>query len=50
LGRNLTVHDKRALMGMPWASVNGLREAVPPAYAEFIGAQLLAHINMKAAA
>lgn len=31
----------RQLMGMPWASMNELSEAVPPAYTEFIGRQLL---------
>jgi DNA (cytosine-5)-methyltransferase 1 len=39
----------RAAMGMPWASWNGCREAVPPAYTEFIGAQLLAHVQQVAA-
>ncbi len=31
----------REIMGMPWASRDGLREAIPPAYTEFVGAQLL---------
>lgn len=31
-------------MGMPWADWNGVREAIPPAYTEFIGAQLLSHL------
>lgn len=31
----------REVMGMPWASRDGLREAIPPAYTEFIGRQLL---------
>lgn len=31
----------REVMEMPWASRDGLREAIPPAYTEFIGAQLL---------
>lgn len=35
----------KALMGMPWASMNELSEAVPPAMTEFIGRQLAAHIN-----
>lgn len=29
----------REVMGMPWASRDGLREAIPPAYAEHIGWQ-----------
>lgn len=39
----------REVMGMPWANRDGLREAIPPAYAEFIGRQLLAHIGEVAA-
>lgn len=35
------VDKAREVMGMPWASRDGLREAIPPAYTEFIGAQLL---------
>lgn len=31
----------REVMGMPWASRDGLREAIPPAYTQFIGEQLL---------
>lgn len=35
----------RQLMGMPWATMKGISEAVPPAYTRHIGAQLLAHIR-----
>jgi DNA (cytosine-5)-methyltransferase 1 len=31
----------RQVMGMPWASRDGLREAIPPAYTEHIGRQLI---------
>lgn len=31
----------REIMGMPWATRDGLREAIPPAYTEFIGRQLI---------
>jgi DNA (cytosine-5)-methyltransferase 1 len=37
----------RAAMGIDWMSRDGLREAIPPAYTEFIGQQLLAHIKEK---
>lgn len=42
-GSELRVADlatAREAMGMPWASWDGVREAIPPAYTEFIGAQL----------
>lgn len=38
------VAKAREVMGMPWASRDGLREAIPPAYTEFIGRQLIEHI------
>lgn len=42
------VEKGRAVMGMPWASRDGLREAIPPAYTEHIGRQLLAHLGVTA--
>jgi len=38
------------LMGMGWASQHGLSQAIPPAYTEHIGGQLLAHIQERRAA
>lgn len=35
------VDRARRIMDMPWASRRGLAEAIPPAYTEFIGAQLI---------
>jgi DNA (cytosine-5)-methyltransferase 1 len=35
----------RELMAMPWASRDGLREAIPPYYTEFIGRQLMEAIR-----
>lgn len=43
-GGNATLANKRRAMGMPWADNHGLNEAIPPAYTEFIGRQLLDHL------
>lgn len=43
------VDKAREVMGMPWASRDGLREAIPPVYTEHIGRQLLAHMQEVAA-
>jgi DNA (cytosine-5)-methyltransferase 1 len=32
-------------MGMPWANRDGLREAIPPAYSEYVGRQLIDHLT-----
>lgn len=42
--RAATLEAAREAMGMPWASWNGCREAVPPAYTEWIGRQLLSTV------
>ena len=34
----------REVMGMPWASRDGLREAIPPAYTRFLGEQVAAQL------
>lgn len=39
----------RVLMGMPWADAAGLSLAVPPAYTEWVGRQLLASLESVAA-
>lgn len=41
-------HRAREVMGMPWATRDGLREAIPPLYAEHVGRQLLAHLTVAA--
>lgn len=35
------VSRARSVMGMEWANRDGLREAIPPAYTEYLGAQLM---------
>lgn len=37
--------EAQAAMGMDWADWNGVREAVPPAYTEWIGTQLIAALR-----
>lgn len=39
------VDRARDVMGMPWANRDGLREAIPPAYTEFIGRQLMREVS-----
>lgn len=47
---NFSGVDKgREVMEMPWASRDGLREAIPPAYTRWIGAQLIEQIGRAAA-
>lgn len=43
-GGNCTVANARDAMGIDWMTKNELNEAIPPAYTEHIGGQLLAHI------
>jgi DNA (cytosine-5)-methyltransferase 1 len=38
----------REVMGMPWANRDGLREAIPPVYAEYVGTQLLKSLAVTA--
>ena len=39
----------RELMGMPWSDGKGCTEAIPPAYTEFIGRQLIDQLERSAA-
>jgi DNA (cytosine-5)-methyltransferase 1 len=47
--KSATLDEAREAMGMPWASWNGCREAIPPAYTEWIGRQLLANVGTRLA-
>jgi DNA (cytosine-5)-methyltransferase 1 len=39
----------RKAMGIDWMNKEGMREAIPPVYAEHVGAQLMAHLREAAA-
>lgn len=41
-----TLDEARDAMGMPWATWHGCTQAIPPAYTEFIGRQLIAHLAL----
>jgi DNA (cytosine-5)-methyltransferase 1 len=43
--RAASLDQARDAMQMPWASWNGCREAIPPAYTKFIGEQLIRHLE-----
>lgn len=36
----------RGDLGVPWMNRDGIRECIPPVYAEYVGAQLLASLNL----
>ena len=40
--------EARVLMGMPDAKRDGMSQAIPPAYTEFIGSQLLDQLSLAA--
>lgn len=42
--------EGREAMEMPWASKEGMREAIPPRYAEHVGGYLMAHLRTEVAA
>jgi DNA (cytosine-5)-methyltransferase 1 len=46
--RAASLDEARAAMEMPWASWNGVREAIPPAYTRWVGTQLLQHVRAAA--
>jgi DNA (cytosine-5)-methyltransferase 1 len=38
-------HVREALIGADWMTLDGLSQSIPPAYAEHIGQQLIAHVE-----
>ena len=43
-----SIEEASAAMGIDWMTWDELREAIPPAYTQFIGEQLLAHLGVAA--
>lgn len=41
---------QQELLGIDWMSVKGMQESIPPVYAEWVGRQLLAHLQSERAA
>lgn len=48
LGRNPRIAEKREAMGIDWCNRDELSEAIPPAYTQFIGEQLIAYVGLRA--
>lgn len=48
LGYNPTIEDYRAALGIDWMNREGLSQAIPPAYTEHIGRQLLEQLTRAA--
>lgn len=49
-GNGADKHEWPAAMGIDWMDYDGLAEAIPPAYTEYIGRQLMAAITTEAIA
>lgn len=47
VGHFSDVAGAREAMEMPWANQHGLAEAIPPAFTEYVGKHLLAHVQQK---
>jgi DNA (cytosine-5)-methyltransferase 1 len=44
-----SIEEAREVMGIDWMDWDEIRKAIPPAYTEFIGTQLLEHLRERAA-
>ena len=44
-GGNCSIANAKDAMGIDWMDKHGLNEAIPPAYTQWIGVQLLRHVR-----
>lgn len=47
VGNSVLADEARRAMGMPWATRDECAQAIPPAYTELLGHQLLAHCGLE---
>lgn len=44
-GQGSPIEERKEAMGIDWMNRDELREAIPPAFTEFVGRQLMAHLQ-----